>query len=315
MGCTDVRWLLGIALIPAVSVADEGGVSFWLPGQMSTLAAAPAKPGWSMPLVYYHTSADESSSKGTRLGGRVAAGVDVDADLLFAIPTYTFSEPLLEGQAALSLVAAVGKMAVDANALLTGPRGRVIEREVSDSLKGGSDLYPLATLKWNHGNYNYMIYSMGNIPVGAYDPDRLVNVGLGHWSLDMGGGFTFFDRKNEFSAVLGLTHNWENPDTDYQNGLDAHLDLSASHFVTETTHIGLVGYVYQQITGDKGDGAVLGDYKSSVSAVGPQVGYFFKVGQETWYTNFKGYYEFSAKNRAEGWNMWLTLAIPLGSDS
>ena len=315
MRYTDVRWLLGIALLPAVSVADEGGVSFWVPGQMSTLAAAPAKPGWSMPLVYYHTSADQNSSRGTRLGGQVAAGVEADANLLFAIPTYTFSEPLLGGQAALSVVAAVGEMAVDADVLLSGPRGRTIERGASDSLKGSSDLYPLATLKWNHGEFNYMVYSMGNIPVGAYDPDRLVNLGLGHWSLDLGGGFTFFDKKNEFSAVLGVTHNWENRHTDYKNGVDAHLDWSASHFVTETTHIGLVGYVYEQITGDSGDGAVLGDYKSRVRAVGPQLGHFFKVGTETWYANLKGYHEFSAKNRAEGWNMWLTLAIPLGSKS
>lgn len=25
--------------------------------------------------------------------------------------------------------------------------------------------------------------------------------------------------------------------------------------------------------------------------------------------NLKGYYEFGAKNRAEGWNVWLTLAF------
>ena len=59
--------------------------------------------------------------------------------------------------------------------------------------------------------------------------------------------------------------------------------------------------------------ATLGDFKSRVSAVGPQAGYFFKVGNQKWYANLKGYYEFDAKNRPEGWNVWLTLAIPLGS--
>jgi hypothetical protein len=29
--------------------------------------------------------------------------------------------------------------------------------------------------------------------------------------------------------------------------------------------------------------------------------------------NLKGYYEFDAKNRPEGWNTWLTPAIPLGA--
>jgi hypothetical protein len=31
--------------------------------------------------------------------------------------------------------------------------------------------------------------------------------------------------------------------------------------------------------------------------------------------NLKGFSEFDAKHRPEGWNVWLTLAIPLGSGS
>jgi hypothetical protein len=30
-----------------------------------------------------------------------------------------------------------------------------------------------------------------------------------------------------------------------------------------------------------------------------------------WYVNLNSYWEFSAKNRPEGWNFWLALAIPL----
>jgi hypothetical protein len=36
--------------------ADEGGVSYWLPGRFSSLAATPQVPGWSMAEVYYHTT-------------------------------------------------------------------------------------------------------------------------------------------------------------------------------------------------------------------------------------------------------------------
>jgi len=74
-----------------------------------------------------------------------------------------------------------------------------------------------------------------------------------------------------------------------------------------------VGYVYKQLTGDSGSGATLGTFKSRVSAIGPQTGYFFKVGDRQRYANLKGYYEFDAKNRPEGWNVWLTLSIPLDS--
>ncbi|MNF39071.1 hypothetical protein D3C76_254170 [compost metagenome] len=301
-------------LLPtAAAVADDGGISFWLPGQFGTLAAVPTEPGWSLPLIYYHVSADDSGSSASTRGGRTTFGLDASASLVFASPTYTFAEPVLGAQAAVSMIAAVAHSEASVDSALTGPRGQTFSGGSDDSLTGGSDLYLLGTLKWNHGVHNFMAYSMGNLPVGAYDPDRLVNIGLGHASLDAGGGYTFFDKVNEFSAVLGATYNWENTDTDYQNGIDAHLDLSASHFFTAQTHAGLVGYVYHQVTGDSGSGAVLGDFKSKVSAVGPQVGHFFQVGDQLWYTNLKGYYEFDSKNRPEGWNMWLTLEIPLSS--
>ena len=64
------------------------------------------------------------------------------------------------------------------------------------------------------------------------------------------------------------------------------------------------------MSGDSGSGAVLGDFTSRVYAIGPQVGYFFA---NKWYLNLKGYYEFDAANRPEGWNAWLVLAIPLSS--
>src|SRR5664279_2568224 len=40
----------------SVSLADESGTSFWLPGIFGSLAAAPGQPGWAFASVYYHTS-------------------------------------------------------------------------------------------------------------------------------------------------------------------------------------------------------------------------------------------------------------------
>jgi hypothetical protein len=61
------RWLMhfGISLALAlmmfgslseVGYADEVGISYWLPGRFSSLAATPQVPGWSMAEVYYHTT-------------------------------------------------------------------------------------------------------------------------------------------------------------------------------------------------------------------------------------------------------------------
>jgi hypothetical protein len=49
--------LLASILAPTMALADEGGVSFWLPGFYGSLAAAPSAPGWAFVTLYYHTSA------------------------------------------------------------------------------------------------------------------------------------------------------------------------------------------------------------------------------------------------------------------
>lgn len=317
------RWTaaarLSVALIATAicqsAIADEGGVSFWLPGQFGSFAAAPSQPGWSLPLVYYHSWGNESASATFPRGSRITAGADARADLLFVLPTYVFAHPVAGGQASVGMGAAVGKVKVGIDATLTGPNGGQLSGSENDSRSGVSDLYPTASLKWNHGVHNFMAYAMGGVPVGAYDEDRLANIGTNHWSIDTGGGYTWLDEKkgHELSAVLGFTYSFENPDTDYKNGVSAHLDWAVSQFFSPTFHAGLVGYFYRQLTGDSGDGATLGDFKSRVSAIGPQAGWFIKVGKQKWYANLKGYYEFDAKNRPEGWNVWATLAIPLST--
>ena len=297
--------------------ADEGGASFWLPGQYGSLAATPAEPGWSMPLIYYHSSTDASGSKNFTIGGSLTAGIDVDVDLLLVVPTYVFAKPVFGGQATLSVAADYGRAEVDVDATLTGPGGGVLSGSESDSNTAFGDIFPSASLRWNHGDHNTMIYTMLGVPVGSYDVERLANIGLNHWSVDAGGGYTYLNTKTgrEFSATADLTYNFENPDTDYQNGIDAHLDWGASQFLSEQVHVGLVGYFYYQITGDGGDGAILGDFKSRVNGIGPQVGYIFKMGGKDAYLNLKGYWEFGAKHRPEGWNAWLTLVLPLGGGS
>jgi hypothetical protein len=169
----------------------------------------------------------------------------------------------------------------------------------------------MTTLRWNQGVNNYMVYVMGDIPVGSYDPSRLANFGIGHGAIDSGVGYTYFNPQTgyEFSAVTGLTYNFKNTDTDYRNGIDWHLDWGASKFLTKQFHVGAVGYFYNQLTADSGAPLILGDNKSRVIGVGPQIGYLFPAGEMQGYLNLKGYAEFDARNRAEGWNVWLTFAV------
>jgi hypothetical protein len=293
--------------------ADEGGVSFWPPGQFASLSAVPGAAGWSLPVTYYHGSAQASLSKSFIRGGVLTTGIDTAADLLYLFPTYTFEKRAFGGQAAFGLGWAAGYARTTGTLAVIGPQGNTVTQKRTDTVAGGTDLFGLGTLKWNNGNTSYLTYTMFGAPVGAYQLGRLANLGINHWSVDAGGGYTYLNMKNrhEFSIVGGLTYNFENAGTNYKNGIDSHVDWGASQFLNDQVHIGLTGYFFYQLTGDSGPGARLGGFKSRIAGIGPQVGYYFPVARDKGYVNLKGYWEFEAKNRAEGWNLWLSLSIPL----
>ena len=320
-----------IAALPEIARADEGGVSFWIPGFFGSLAAVPGQPGWSVTEIYYHDSVSASGNvalaraieigqiRGS-LNGTVNANVNANVNLGFVAATYVFATPVLGGQASASLLGAYGNnstsLAGSFTGTVTGPGGGTFPFSLSDqinsSLTAFGDLVPQFALKWNSGVNNYMTYVTADLPAGAYQSTRLANLGIGHWAIDAGGGYTYFDPKtgHEFSAVLGFTYNFINPATQYQNGVDMHLDWGASQFLTKQWQVGLVGYVYQEVGCDGGSGDRVGCFQSRVLGVGPQVGYIFPIGDK-WqgYLNLKGYGEFDAANRPSGWNVWLTFNL------
>jgi hypothetical protein len=336
------RRRLGIAAIvlaPAITffsqhtLADESGISFWVPGFFGSLAATPQQPGWSLANIYYHTSVsaggDVALAREFQIGqipgnltatAHLNATVSATGDLGFLIPTYVFETPVLGGQASASLIGAYGvvgtTLAGQLSGTITGPGGGSIPFMRSDSISnttwGFGDLIPQFALRWNSGVNNYMTYITGDIPVGAYQSDRLSNIGIGHGAIDAGGGYTYFNPEtgHEFSGVLGFTYNFTNPDTQYQSGVDLHFDWGASQFLTKQVQVGMVGYIYKEIGCDSGSGDRVGCFQSQVFGIGPQFGYIIPLGQGLQgYINVKAYAEFGALNRPSGWNTWLTFAI------
>ena len=318
-----------LALVSQASLADEGGVSFWLPGLFGSLAAVPQQPGWSLTSVYYHTSvsagADVSRAREFEIGripvnltANVSANLDARADLAFVSPTYTFATPVFGGQLSVGAIGIYGRVDTSLAGTVTGALATPLgtfpfsrSDSISDSVTGFGDVWPIATLKWNNGVHNYMTYMTGDIPVGAYDSARLSNIGIGHGAIDAGGGYTYFNPAtgHEFSGVLGFTYNFQNQSTQYQNGVDMHFDWAASQFLTKQFQVGLVGYVYKEIGCDSGSGDRVGCFQSQVVGVGPQLGFIFPVGDMQGYINLKGYKEFAAENRPDGWNTWVTFVI------
>src|SRR5262245_28175068 len=309
------------------SLADEGGVSFWVPGFFGSLAAAPQVPGFSFTNILYYSQVKAGGNvafaKQVSLGninanfnGNLNANVHGSAEPLYlAAPGYTFATPVLGGQFNVLVAVPYGRIesSVDATIManLGGP-GFTIGRSLTETVSGFGDILPMATLRWNFGVHNFMTYLTGNLTTGVYHQQSIANVGIGHNAVDGGGAYTYFDQKtgHEFSATLGFTYNFENTHTNYQNGVDMHLDWGASQFLTKQWQVGIAGYWYQQLSCDSGSGDRVGCFESRVVGIGPQIGYAIPISKE-WqgYINLKGYGEFAAQNRPDGWNAWLTFAI------
>ena len=335
LGVAAIVLASGITCFSHRALADEGGVSFWVPGFFGSLAATPQQPGWSLANIYYHTSVSA--------GGDVARAREFTAQQgsgqryrqrksKFACQRHRRSwlcDPELcirnagAGRPGFGVPYWEPTVVVEHHAgrpivggTLTGPGGANIPFMRSDSFSdttwGFGDLIPQFALRWNAGVNNFMTYITGDIPVGAYQSDRLSNLGIGHGAIDAGGGYTYFNPAtgHEFSGVLGFTYNFKNTSTQYQNGVDMHFDWGASQFLTKQVQVGLVGYVYKEVGCDSGSGDRVGCFQSQVFGVGPQFGYVFPLSHDLQgYINIKGYGEFGNSARPAGWNTWLTFVI------
>src|SRR5262249_57860763 len=99
-----------LALPTQMARADEGGVSFWIPGFFGSLAAVPAQaPGWSVTSIYYHDTVSASGNVAlarefqirnvpanlrASFSGNVYASVNVE----LLAPTSTFATPFFAAQ-------------------------------------------------------------------------------------------------------------------------------------------------------------------------------------------------------------------------
>ena len=216
------------------AVADESGVSFWLPGNYGSLAAVPLPPGWSLSTTNYYTSVSAAKSVDFQIGGGVVAGLNAHVDLEYSTVAYAFPTPVLGGEAVLSMSSIVANANTFGFRNLDGtgrrndfgqPRAvghriwRPLSRRAATLEPGREQLYDLFDRRYSGRPLQLQ---------------NLANIGIGHGVIDGGGGYTYFNPQtgHELSAVIGVTYNFMNPSTNYQNGIDGHLDWAASQFLS-----------------------------------------------------------------------------------
>ena len=303
--------VLAIASI-GTAQADEGGTPFWQSGQFASMAAVPDTPGWTLSVNPYYYTGSTDSSKRTQKGSTVTTGTTSFSPIVYVQPGYAFETTILGGTPFLAVSWGSGQARTTTETSTSATRS---DTGRGESVWGGTDLSPFASIAWNSGNHNWMTYLTGNIPTGRYNSESLANLGIGHGALDWGGGYTYYNASTglEFSAVAGLTYNFLNPATNVKSGVDSHLDWSASKVIGEHWAAGVAGYVYYQLTGDTGSGNLVGPYLSQVGGFGPQVSYLFDVSGQSASLNLRAYKELWADNRTQGYAIFLALTVPLGT--
>ncbi|MBU3594838.1 transporter [Polynucleobacter sp. 86C-FISCH] len=304
-------FLLTISLFSSGTYADEGGVPFWLSGQYASMAAVPMATGWSLVAMPYSYSGSADKSKTFQRGQSLNAGLSARESFVLMQLGYVAEEKILGAQPYIGIGWGPGTNTTTASVSVTNPS---VQFNRANTSNGGTDIYPLASLTWNSGNNNYKTYITGDIPVGTYSPTSLSSIGIGHAAMDAGGGYTYLNNTTGFevSGIVGATYNWQNSQANYKNGIDSHLDWSVSQFVSQSWQVGIAGYVYYQLTADSGSGDNVGAFKSRVAAVGPQIGYLFKMNGNQAYINLRAYKEYWAQNRVEGYAAIATISLPLG---
>ena len=83
------------------------------------------------------------------------------ADIGFIVPGYVFDTKVFGGQFAVAMLIGYGKQTTTLDGTLSaslGPLSATRQGSITESATGLADLIPLASLRWNSGVHNLMIY-------------------------------------------------------------------------------------------------------------------------------------------------------------
>ena len=109
-----------------------------------------------------------------------------------------------------------------------------------------------------------------------------------------------------------MDFNTKNTDTEYRSGTQFHLDFTVAEHLPllgGVIGIGANGFYYQQITGDSGSGARLGDFKGRTLGIGPVLSYMTKIWNKDLAAEVKWLPEIDVKKRLKGDSIWFKLGM------
>ena len=302
----QILLLLGLLGHASTGLASEGGYSNYIPGFYGDIAlAVEPEQGLAMRNDFYFYSGDSSRSVRS---GLVELEVDIDFAFDYFSLLYKTDKKIFGAGYAYGATLVVGKVDISGK-VAAGERSV----DFSDNKTSYGDITFIPGLfYWNNGenlHFSQAFYVVA--PVGDYDVNDLANTGLNYWTFETDFAMTYLNNESgqDYSIVLGYGYNTENSDTDYQSGDEVHVDYIFNQFLSESWAVGVHGFFYRQVSGDSGDGAVLGDFKAEASGIGPAIMWIPPKYEGKVAFVAKWLSEYDSKHRIDGDHVFLSFMM------
>jgi len=287
-------------LLPGTAAATEGGQSVYVPGAYGNFGMGMIPgPGW---YFNYWTYTYSGTASKTLLNGHL----QLSATETEYVNTFEFtgvsSAKLLGGRYWGGVFFGVASASLNAGATLD-VFGHTLANNVTASQWGVGDPYVIPFgLGWDAGNVHISFFEGVNVPIGEYNSNNLISIGHNYWAYDTNVAASYLNPKTGFTigADAGYLINEINPATQYQSGQEFHLDAMIGQYFTDTFGVGLVGYAYEQTTGDSGSGAVLGPFEGTGYGIGPAVQGIVVVGKTPVVIEGEWIHQFGVVNQFQG---------------
>ena len=309
-----MKLLLFIALsgvFTFITNAEEGGSGHYMPGSISDFVdGVPPKEAFA--VRYNMLNYNGSVTANQPLPIAALKTLSADATIWAHGLTLLWRPPIdLGDRWSYAMSTTVPVMWADVTAKVVA--GTTTVRR-SSSVNGLGDIVLMPLM------LNYNIDSNLNVetrlgiyaPTGDYEVGRLANTGKNFWTFEPTLGLRYFGAKNgrEASVFVGADFNTQNEDTSYTSGTQFHVDGTLAQHLPlfgGLAGLGVNAFWYDQITGDSGSGATLGDFEGHTTGVGPVLSYVTKVRNVDVIGEVKWLHEVDTTLRLQGDIVWFKL--------
>jgi hypothetical protein len=297
--------------------AEEGGSGHYMPGSMSSfIDSIPQVPSFlaRLNVIAYDGSADPTLT--IPIARVLYTGIDATIMGYGLTMVWRPDIDLLGPGWSYAMSTTIPLITVDISAEAATPLrpGRSIDLDDSETGLGDIIVQPVMVSRILTPDFKINSRLTIYTPTGEYTAGKLANTGKNFWTFSPSVELMYFGQKNGIEASLftGLDFNTENKDTDYTSGTQLHFDGTlAQHFPLwgGLAGAGINAYYYQQLNGDSGDGATLGDFKAMTTGLGPALSYSSKIGTHSVTGELKWLHEIETENRLEGDIIFFKLLV------